>query len=83
MFIKQCSAFVLGVAVVTAAAAQQRPSDDEINAMIQALAAQRNAAHDQVARLAGQLATLEKALREAQESAKACKPEGKKEVPGQ
>ena len=55
---------------------QQRPSDDEINAIVQTVAAQRNAAQDQVATLAGRIATLEKALKDAQ--AKECKPEPKK-----
>ena len=75
------AAYQLGLALLllcsTAQAQQpQRPSDDEINAIVQTVAAQRNAAQDQVATLAGRVATLEKALKEAQ--AKECKPEPKK-----
>lgn len=39
---------------VPAFAQQQRPSDEEINARIQTLTAQRNAAQDQVVFLSGQ-----------------------------
>ncbi len=64
-------------ATVVLAQAQQRPSDNEIDAMFQALVAQRNANADQVVQLSAKLVVMEKALKEAQ--AKECKPEAKKE----
>lgn len=72
--------FKLGIVLVllsvTANAQQpQRPSDEELNAMIQTLAGQRNAANDQIVRLAGQLAVLEAKLKAAGDAAKVCKPE--------
>ena len=64
---------------MSAQAQQARPSDAKLNAIIQAVAQQRNAANDQIANLVGELAdrdekiaVLEKRLKEA----KACRPEG-------
>lgn len=48
-----------------ALAQQQRPSDEELNAMFATLAEQRNASQNQVAQLAAKMATLEKQLKEA------------------
>mgnify|MGYP001562629505 CR=1 FL=1 len=67
--------FVLAAAPTAALAQQpQRPSDDEINARIQAISSQRNAAQDQVAALAAALQTAQAELATAKKAAEVCKP---------
>ncbi len=62
---------------IPAFAQQQRPSDDEINARIQALTAQRNAAQDQVVVLSGQAQAevnkLQAEISSLKKAADACK----------
>lgn len=69
------------LALSTAALAQQpqRPSDEEINARIQALSAQRNAAQDQVAALSAAAETQLRALQAEVERLKKECPAPKKD----
>ena len=81
------AAYQLGLALLllcsTAQAQQpQRPSDAKLNAMVQTLEGQRNAAQNQIVNLVGELtdrderiAALEKARQEAEAKLMACKPE--------
>lgn len=66
------------LAFAVPALAQQRPSDDEINARIQTLTAQRNAAQDQVVVLSGQaqaeIGKLQAEIAGLKKAADACKP---------
>lgn len=74
---KRIAALAL-LAASTAFAQQQRPSDEEINARIQVLAAQRNAAQDQLAVLSGradaEVAKLQAEIERLKKEAAACKP---------
>lgn len=68
---------ICAIALAFSASAQQspRPSDDEINARFQVMAAQRNRANDEAAVLQARLAVVEQELAKAKEAV--CKPEPK------
>jgi hypothetical protein len=59
--------------------AQQQPSQEEINALLQSVAAQREAASNQVAQLSAKLTVLTAELEKAKKSAETCKPPAKAE----
>ena len=79
-----CALLLLAMAGLAAnrAHAQQSapPTPEEINATIQVLQAQRNAAQDQVAQLAARMATVQAELEKAKTAAAACHPKDVKPV---
>lgn len=76
----KCIAILAALAFSVPALAQQsqRPSDEELNARIQTLSAQRNAAQDQVVVLSGQaqaeISKLHAEIERLKKDAAACKP---------
>lgn len=80
---KRIAALVLFAATAAFAQAPQRPSDEELNARIQTLSAQRNVALDQVVVLSGQataeIGKLQAEIERLKKEAAACtKPAEKK-----
>lgn len=69
---------VLTVSSIAVAQQSQRPSDEELNARIQTLSAQRNAAQDQVVVLSGQataeIGKLQAEIEKLKKEATVCKP---------
>ena len=57
--------------------AQQRASDDEINARLEALSVQRNSAQDQIVVMAGRMNVMQKEIDRLKAEAAKCKDEKK------